>query len=135
MQRLRWCCGGLWCKGCAALQEAIDQLVESEENLQSGLNDLAGQKHDASEKLRRKRGECERMEQRLLQLKHVRAPYQDELDGLEEELSALYGAYLTKFRSLEYLEAALAKIRGCARNTDLFSIIKMWRHAHWARGS
>lgn len=85
--------------------------MESEESLQSGLSDLSGQKHDAGEKLRRKRGECERMELRLMQLKSVRAPYQDELDGLEAELAALYGAYLTKLRSLEYLDGELAKIR------------------------
>lgn len=95
------------------MQEAIDQLVQGHDSLQNSLEDLENQKRDAADKLRRKKAELERMEQRLMQLKNVRAPYQDELDALELELSGLYGVYMTKFRSLEYLEFQLSKIRRC----------------------
>ena len=88
-------------------------MVEEEESLQNNLEDLSRQKTENAEKLARKRAEFERMEQRLMQLKTVKAPYQDELDGLEQELSGLYVVYLNKFRSLEYLEAELAKIHRC----------------------
>lgn len=95
------------------MQEAIDQLVNEEEGLEGSLEELAAEQREAAEKLRRKRAECDRVSQRLLQLKAVKAPYQDELDALEEELAGLYGAYLSKFRSLEYLEAEVSKIRRC----------------------
>ena len=102
--------------GRTHLQEAIDQLVEEEDNLQNSLEDLSFQKSDNNEKLMRKRAEFERMEQRLMQLKTVKAPYQDELDTLEAELSGLYTVYVNKHRSLEYLEAELAKIHRCCRH-------------------
>ena len=95
------------------MQEAIDQITHEEQSLQSSMDDLNGQKLDNLDKLKRKKVEFERMEQRLMQLKNVRAPYQDELDALEEELAGLYGAYMTKFRNLEFLEAELSGIRRC----------------------
>jgi chromosome segregation ATPase len=100
----------LGCKLVSAVQEAIDQLVEEEDSLQHSLEELYSENKENAEKLKRKRAEFERMEQRLMQLKNVKAPYQDELDALEAELSAQYGVYLNKFRSLEYLEAELRKI-------------------------
>ena len=95
------------------MQEAAEQLTAEEHRLQSSAAEAGAQQREAADKLRRKRVECERLEQRLLQLKSVRAPYQDELDGLEAELGGLYGMYLDKFRTLEYLEGELEKRQRC----------------------
>lgn len=51
------------------------------------------------------------MDQRLMQMKNVKAPYQDELDGLLQELQVVNNTYVLKFRSLEYLDEELGKIR------------------------
>lgn len=107
------------------MQEAIDQLVQGQDSLQNSLEDLESQKRDAAEKLRRKKLEFERMEQRLMQLKNVRAPYQDEVDALELELSGLYGVYMTRFRSLEYLEFKLSKIRRCGATRGILPLLLM----------
>jgi predicted nuclease with TOPRIM domain len=107
--------GYAYLQSATVVQEAIDQLRNDESSLEDSLEDLHSQKKEIAEKLNRKKTECERMEQRLLQLKSVKAPYQDELDTLEEELSGLYSVYLNKFRSLEYLEAELQKVRRCAK--------------------
>lgn len=94
-----------------AEKEAIDQLVEENEQLHSKLSQLEVHKNENGDKLRRKQSERERMEQRLLQMKNVKAPYQDELDSLLQELQILNNTYVLKFRSLEYLDEELGKIR------------------------
>lgn len=92
-------------------QEAIDQFVEEADELHTKLSELEVEKTENRDKLRRKRAERERMEQRLLQMKNVKAPYQDELDSLQQELQIASNTYVLKFRSLEYLEEELRKIR------------------------
>ena len=107
-----WHCAAalrIWC-----VQEAIEQLGNESEGLESSLEELYSQKNDSLDKVKRKRAEFERMEQRLMQLKNVKAPYQDELDGLESELGGLYSLYLDKSRSLEYVQAELDKHKKCA---------------------
>lgn len=95
------------------MQEAIEQLANEGEGLQSSLEELGSQRKETADKLKRRRAELDRMEQRLLQLKNVKAPYQDELDGLEAELGNMYSLYLDKHRSLEYLQAELDKHWRC----------------------
>ena len=92
-------------------QEAIDHFVEEADELHTKLSELEVEKTENRDKLRRKRAERERMEQRLLQMKNVKAPYQDELDSLQQELQIASNTYVLKFRSLEYLEEELRKIR------------------------
>lgn len=92
-------------------QEAIDQVVEEDNQLQGKLSEMEVQKAENSDKLRRKQAERERMEQRLMQMKNVKSPYQDELDALLQELQIVNNTYVLKFRSLEYLDEELGKIR------------------------
>ena len=93
------------------VQDAVDQLVEEDEQLQSRIEQLDVQKAENEDKLRRKQAERERMEQRLMQMKHVSAPYQDEVDTVFQELQGVSSVFLAKFRTLEYLEEELGKIR------------------------
>lgn len=93
------------------VQDAVDQLVEEDEQLQSRIDQLDAQKTENEDKLRRKQAERERMEQRLMQMKNVSAPYQDEVDTIFQELQGVSNVYLSKFRTLEYLEEELGKIR------------------------
>ena len=93
------------------VQDAVDQLVEEDEQLQSRIEQLDVQKAENEDKLRRKQAERERMEQRLMQMKHVSAPYQEEVDTVFQELQRVSSVFLAKFRTLEYLEEELGKIR------------------------
>lgn len=95
------------------LQEAVDQLVEEDEQLQARIESLEVQKTENEDKLKRKQAERERMEQRLMQMKSISAPYQDEVDSVFQELQAVNVMYLAKFRTLDYLEEELGKIRKC----------------------
>lgn len=94
-----------------AVQEALDQLVEENEQLQDKLSHLEVQKIENGDKLRRKQAERARMEQRLLQMKNVKSPYQDELDCLLQDLQIVNNTYVLKFRSLEYLDEELKRIK------------------------
>eukprot|EP00892_Ulva_mutabilis_P007569 jgi/Ulvmu1/5184/UM021_0201.1 len=94
-----------------AIQEAIDQLVEEDAQLHVKMSQIDVQKTENGDKLRRKQTERERIEQRLLQMKNVKSPYQDELDSLLHELQTVNNMYVLKFRSLEYLDEELGKIR------------------------
>ena len=85
--------------------------MEEDEQLQSRIEQLDVQKAENEDKLRRKQAERERMEQRLMQMKHVSAPYQDEVDTVFQELQGVSSVFLAKFRILEYLEEELGKIR------------------------
>jgi chromosome segregation ATPase len=95
------------------MQEAVDQLVEEDEQLQSSIETLEIQKAENEDKLKRKQAECERMEQRLMQMRSVSAPYQQEVDTVFQELQGVNVLYLATFRTLEYLEEELGKIRKC----------------------
>jgi predicted nuclease with TOPRIM domain len=93
------------------VQDAVGQLIEEDEQLQSRIEHLEVQKSENEEKLRRKQAERERMEQRLMQMKNVSAPYQEEVNSIFQELQGVSSVYLAKFRTLEYLEEELGKIR------------------------
>jgi chromosome segregation ATPase len=96
------------------VQDAVDQLIEEDEQLQTRIEHLEVQKTENEEKLRRKQAERERMEQRLMQMKNVSAPYQEEVNAVFQELQGLSSVYLVKYRTLEYLEEELGKIRKSA---------------------
>ena len=85
--------------------------MEENEQLQDKLSHLEVQKIGNGDKLRRKQAERARMEQRLLQMKNVKSPYQDELDCLLQDLQIVNNTYVLKFRSLEYLDEELKRIR------------------------
>lgn len=102
-----------------AIQDAIDGLIEEHEQLQSRIEHLEVQKSENEDKLRRKQTERERMEQRLMQMKTVSAPHQEEVNAIFQQLQVVSSVYLAKFRTLEYLEEELGKIRKFAPQTQL----------------
>jgi len=59
-------------------------------------------------KIKQKKDELKRSEQRLETLKSVRPAFQDELDDLEEEMKDAYGEYLNIFRNLSYLKSQIS---------------------------
>merc|ERR1712178_381373 len=58
-------------------------------------------------KIKQKKDELKRSEQRLETLKSVRPAFQDELDDLEEEMKESYTEYLNIYRNLSYLKSQI----------------------------
>ncbi|TGZ58153.1 hypothetical protein CRM22_009760 [Opisthorchis felineus] len=91
-----------WVEECVAA--ARDALRSQVQKTESSLINIAADEAALDDKIEKKRNELERNRKRLSTLQSVRPAYMEEYEQLEEELSALYSFYLTRFRNLAFLE-------------------------------
>lgn len=76
-------------------------------NLKQVTEDLAKDEKSLEGKIRKKKHELDRCQNRLAQLNSVRPAFMDEYEKLEDELAKIYESYVARFRNLDYLEHEL----------------------------
>ncbi|KER21829.1 LOW QUALITY PROTEIN: hypothetical protein T265_14999 [Opisthorchis viverrini] len=98
---------------------ACDTLRSQVQKTESSLINIAADEAALDDKIEKKRNELERNKKRLSTLQSVRPAYMEEYEQLEEELSALYSFYLTRFRNLAFLENQCEElVKAGATQTD-----------------
>ncbi|CAB4061312.1 CLUAP1 [Lepeophtheirus salmonis] len=91
-------------KGLKACVKGVeDDIKQTNQNIEN----VASNEANLDTKIEKKSVELERNQKRLITLKKVRPAFMDEYEKLEKELKKLYEEYITKFRSLAYLEQQL----------------------------
>jgi clusterin-associated protein 1 len=90
-----------------SVNESIDQIKQKLSQTQQGLENLLADESNLLAKIDKKKQELDRAEKRLKSLQSVRPAYMDEYEKIEQELVAIYGDYIEKFRNLAFLEQQL----------------------------
>ncbi|XP_015787929.1 clusterin-associated protein 1-like [Tetranychus urticae] len=87
-----------------SLRDEIKRVEKEIENINYKIEHVASDEANLDVKIEKKQQELERYQKRLATLKSVRPAFMDEYEKLEEEMATLYDVYVTKFRSLVYLD-------------------------------
>lgn len=91
------------------IENAMNALKKEAERIKKLTDNISATESSLDQKIERKRNELERNRNRLQTLQKVRPAFLDEYSALEKELQNLYNDYVSKYRTMVYLESLVAE--------------------------
>ncbi|XP_044734194.1 clusterin-associated protein 1 [Chrysoperla carnea] len=91
------------------IESAMNALKKEAERIKKLTDNISATESSLDQKIERKRNELERNRNRLQTLQKVRPAFLDEYSALEKELQNLYNDYVSKYRTMVYLESLVAE--------------------------
>ena len=92
------------------LKRQIQLINRKTTTLDEQINRVAEDEKKMDDKIKAKKQELNRAEQRLETLKSVRPAFQDEFDEIELQVKDAYDEYLVQFRNLSYLKSQIEEM-------------------------
>uniref|UniRef100_A0A0N4ZGJ2 Clusterin-associated protein 1 n=1 Tax=Parastrongyloides trichosuri TaxID=131310 RepID=A0A0N4ZGJ2_PARTI len=100
---------------------SLDKKVKEIEELEAKMANISNDEDSLDSKIEKKRREYELLEKRLVKLQSFRPQYIEEYEKLEVKLKGLYSEYVTKFRTLSYLQEQAWEIEKAEKERNIKS--------------
>uniref|UniRef100_A0A0K0DWL5 Clusterin-associated protein 1 n=1 Tax=Strongyloides stercoralis TaxID=6248 RepID=A0A0K0DWL5_STRER len=107
------------------IKNLIDKNEKEIEDLSVKMSNISNDEESLDYKIEKKKREHELLEKRLAKLQNFRPQYIEEYEKLENKLKILYSEYVTKFRTLSYLQEQVWELERAEKERNYKAELQM----------
>ncbi|CEF70282.1 Clusterin-associated protein 1 [Strongyloides ratti] len=107
------------------IKNLIDKNEKEIEDLSIKMSNISNDEESLDYKIEKKKREHELLEKRLAKLQNFRPQYIEEYEKLENKLKILYSEYVTKFRTLSYLQEQIWELEKAEKERNYKAELQM----------